>query len=173
LTDLSAVEITDLFQTVQHVQRMLARRYFPPAIFQAQSAENHAPVTTSVFTGRTDTIAPPEAGSFNIAIQDGAGAGQTVPHVHVHVIPRIRGLTAKEDDRPSDDLYDGMAAEEGNVGGALWDREMKKRPVSGGSFPRIEDAMRNSRSMDEMVAEAEIYKAVLRDMDKEEKNLVG
>jgi diadenosine tetraphosphate (Ap4A) HIT family hydrolase len=26
--------------------------------------------------------------SLNIAIQDGASAGQTVPHVHVHILPR-------------------------------------------------------------------------------------
>jgi len=28
---------------------------------------------------------------FNIGLNDGAAAGQTVPHVHVHVIPRYRG----------------------------------------------------------------------------------
>jgi diadenosine tetraphosphate (Ap4A) HIT family hydrolase len=29
--------------------------------------------------------------SFNIGINDGAAAGQTVPHLHVHLIPRFRG----------------------------------------------------------------------------------
>ncbi len=29
--------------------------------------------------------------SFNIGINDGPAAGQTVPHVHVHLIPRYRG----------------------------------------------------------------------------------
>ncbi len=28
---------------------------------------------------------------FNIGINDGATAGQTVPHLHVHLIPRYRG----------------------------------------------------------------------------------
>ncbi len=28
---------------------------------------------------------------YNIAINDGVAAGQTVPHVHVHVIPRYEG----------------------------------------------------------------------------------
>ena len=28
---------------------------------------------------------------YNIGINDGAAAGQTVPHVHVHVIPRYLG----------------------------------------------------------------------------------
>jgi len=28
---------------------------------------------------------------FNIGINDGAAAGQTVPHLHVHLIPRYKG----------------------------------------------------------------------------------
>lgn len=28
---------------------------------------------------------------YNIGINDGADAGQTVPHLHVHLIPRYRG----------------------------------------------------------------------------------
>ena len=28
---------------------------------------------------------------FNIGVNDGVAAGQTVPHVHVHVIPRFSG----------------------------------------------------------------------------------
>jgi diadenosine tetraphosphate (Ap4A) HIT family hydrolase len=29
--------------------------------------------------------------AFNIGINDGPAAGQTVPHVHIHLIPRYRG----------------------------------------------------------------------------------
>jgi diadenosine tetraphosphate (Ap4A) HIT family hydrolase len=32
--------------------------------------------------------------SFNIGIKDGAAAGQTVPHAHIHVIPRFAGDVA-------------------------------------------------------------------------------
>jgi diadenosine tetraphosphate (Ap4A) HIT family hydrolase len=28
---------------------------------------------------------------YNIGINDGAAAGQTVPHLHVHLIPRFAG----------------------------------------------------------------------------------
>ncbi len=28
---------------------------------------------------------------FNVGLNDGAAAGQTVPHVHLHLIPRFRG----------------------------------------------------------------------------------
>jgi len=29
--------------------------------------------------------------AFNLGLNDGAAAGQTVPHVHLHLIPRYRG----------------------------------------------------------------------------------
>lgn len=32
--------------------------------------------------------------AYNIGINDGAEAGQTVPHLHVHLIPRYEGDTA-------------------------------------------------------------------------------
>lgn len=43
-----------------------------------------------------------KADSLNIAIQDGPEAGQTVPHLHTHVIPRYR--TGNVGDRIYDDL---------------------------------------------------------------------
>lgn len=153
LTDLSLPEVTDLFATVQRVQRMLARHYFPaPGL---QDAHRQGP-----------------GGSFNIAVQDGPEAGQTVPHVHVHVIPRVRGLSSKPEDTAGDELYEQMAREEGNVGGALWDRQQQERqptgarPVAGGAFDRIEDSQRKARSMQEMVAEAEVFRRALREMEE-------
>jgi diadenosine tetraphosphate (Ap4A) HIT family hydrolase len=29
--------------------------------------------------------------SYNIGINDGSAAGQTVPHLHIHLIPRFKG----------------------------------------------------------------------------------
>ncbi|KAI1802784.1 HIT-like protein [Daldinia bambusicola] len=164
LTELSAPEITDLFRAVQRVQRMLARHYF-----SSPSPSSSSPKREQGQDG------VPEAGSFNIAIQDGAEAGQTVSHVHVHVIPRIRGSTAKEESGPGDQIYESMAAEEGNVGGALWDRELNKlrqqlgsRPQPGGSFPSIEDSERHPRTAEEMEAEAEMFRKVLEEMGEDE-----
>ncbi|PHH76792.1 hypothetical protein CDD80_1204 [Ophiocordyceps camponoti-rufipedis] len=82
LLDLSANETADLFQTVQLVQRLLTRVYLS------------------------------DGGGFNVAVQDGPEAGQTVPHVHVHVLPRVSG-----DMESPDDVYHLLAGEEGNVGG--------------------------------------------------------
>ncbi len=158
ITDLSATELTDLFSAVQRVQRMLARYYFS----QARSQD-----PGQIETGAETSALPPptpDAGSFNIAVQDGAEAGQTVPHVHVHVIPRIRGATAKDSHTQGDAIYDLMAAEAGNVGGALWDKVMKSRPQPGGGFPRVEDPDRLARSMGEMEAEADAYRDVLASM---------
>ena len=157
LTDLSPAELTDLFSAVQRVERMLARHYFsrPPS-----SSTQDRPV--------------PESGSFNIALQDGPEAGQTVAHVHVHVIPRIRGYTAKPGTPGAgggDELYEKMAGEEGNVGGALWDRDRERdegRPKPGGGFPPVEDADRKARRAEEMREEAEVYRAVLEEMEREE-----
>ncbi|KJZ79762.1 hypothetical protein HIM_00476 [Hirsutella minnesotensis 3608] len=132
LTDLSAGETADLFTAVQLAQRMLARVYLDAS-----------------------------GGSFTVAVQDGPEAGQTVPHVHVHVIPRVR-----DDMGPgasTDDVYVRMASEQGNVGGALWDRE-QARPAPGGGMPRIDDADRAPRTAGQMNGEAERYREALREM---------
>lgn len=123
-----------MFSAVQLTQRLLSRVYFPNA--------------------------DPLAGSFNVALQDGPEAGQTVPHVHVHVIPRTAGDLPR-----SDDVYLGLAGEDGNVGGALWDTV--PRPVPGGAMPRIEDEDRKARTVEEMNAEAEMYRNVLKEMGVE------
>lgn len=136
LTDMSAEETADLFTTVQLMQRLLARAYFPTP--------------------------DPDAGSFSVAVQDGAAAGQTVPHVHVHVIPRQAG-----DLGTPDVVYVKMAGEDGNVGGALWDQEVRRRPVPGGSMPRVDDEDRRPRTEKEMMEETEMYKALLREMGVE------
>ncbi|OTB07497.1 hypothetical protein M426DRAFT_317803 [Hypoxylon sp. CI-4A] len=173
LTELSAPELTDLFQAVQRVQRMLARRYFSASPEELEI--DAAPRKTINGDGKHHADGTPEAGSFNIAIQDGAEAGQTVSHVHVHVIPRIRGATAKEAPGPGDQIYESMAAEDGNVGGALYDQELKKfrsklgdRPEAGGGFPSIEDKERHPRSAKEMEAEAKMFRGVLEEMGETE-----
>eukprot|EP00170_Pyropia_yezoensis_P007754 contig_31900_g7779 len=45
------------------------------------------------------------ASGLTLVVQDGAAAGQTVPHVHVHLIPRHAGDFAR-----NDDVYDAVDA---------------------------------------------------------------
>ena len=130
LTDLTTDEVTDLFSTVQKVQKMLACTYFSNPESKHQGK--------------------PMDGSFNIAIQDGPDAGQSVPHLHCHIIPRVKG------DATGDEVYDRMASDEGNVGGALWDRD--HRPRGRGHFPKIEDAARKPRTAGAMAEEAQFFR---------------
>ncbi|RKF74439.1 Bis-tetraphosphatase [Golovinomyces cichoracearum] len=127
LTELSHDEVTDLFTTVQRVQNMLAKHYFKGDHLQGR----------------------PEDGSFNIAIQDGKEAGQTVPHVHCHVIPRTK------QDILGDGVYQKLENEEGNVGAGLYDM---KRPEQHGKFPVIENSAKKPRSPVEMKSEAVLFR---------------
>eukprot|EP00536_Pseudo-nitzschia_multiseries_P018035 jgi/Psemu1/227558/e_gw1.2077.8.1 len=47
----------------------------------------------------------PGTTAFNVAVQDGRAAGQSVPHVHVHLLPRAGG-----DLERNDDIYDALEA---------------------------------------------------------------
>lgn len=94
-----------------------------------------------------------EASSLNIALQDGPEAGQSVPHVHAHIIPRKRlDLEARGG---ADAIYGMLEGEEGDVGAHLTEEVAKanranKRP----KFPTIEESARNARSEEEMAEEA-------------------
>ena len=138
-TDLSANEVTDLYLTVQKVQKMLARVYFTD-----KNAEKGA-------------VGKVEDGAFNLAMQDGVSAGQTVPHVHCHIIPRT-----KESSGVGDQIYERLEGEDGNVGGVLWDRS---RPVPGGKMARIDDDQRKIRPDEEMSKEAKFYREQMKLVD--------
>jgi diadenosine tetraphosphate (Ap4A) HIT family hydrolase len=61
------------------------------SFFDLHSAERNAILTLldemrSEIQRKDDTVA-----GFNIGVNDGEAAGQSVPHVHVHLIPRRRG----------------------------------------------------------------------------------
>lgn len=70
------------------------------------------------------------------AIQDGRDAGQTVDHVHVHVLPRRRGDFAR-----NDEIYDAL------------DRHQVK-PFA------VDDAARVARTEEQMFAEADAFRAL-------------
>ena len=87
------------------------------------------------------------ATSLNIAIQDGAAAGQSVPHVHTHIIPRKQ--SDLDHKGGSDAIYGMLDGEDGDIGNHLLERASGKS-----KFPAM-DNERKPRTEEEMCAEAE------------------
>ncbi|XP_074568583.1 bifunctional bis(5'-adenosyl)-triphosphatase/adenylylsulfatase FHIT [Curcuma longa] len=77
-----------------------------------------------------------KASSLTFTIQDGPQAGQTVPHVHIHVLPRRSGDFTK-----NDEIYDEIDSKE---------KEMKEKLDL--------DKERKDRTPEEMAQEAEAYR---------------
>ncbi|KAL3439499.1 HIT-like domain-containing protein [Aspergillus tetrazonus] len=94
------------------------------------------------------------ASSLNIAIQDGTEAGQSVPHVHAHIIPR-----KKRDLDSTDEIYDKLDGEEGDLA-----RGLKGRQGNDRERLRVDDEERVARGPEEMEAEAIM---LAREMEKE------
>jgi bis(5'-adenosyl)-triphosphatase len=82
--------------------------------------------------------------SLTIAIQDGPQAGQSVAHLHVHIIPRRLNDWAR-----NDDIYDKLSESETNLGEAV------TRPV-------FDNESRQARSLDEMHEEATMLNGILK-----------
>ncbi|WCJ34902.1 Bis(5'-adenosyl)-triphosphatase [Euphorbia peplus] len=80
-----------------------------------------------------------QATSLTFTIQDGPEAGQTVPHVHIHILPRKGG-----DFQNNDEIYDAIDGKE---------KELKEKLDL--------DKERKDRSMDEMAQEAAQYRSLL------------
>jgi bis(5'-adenosyl)-triphosphatase len=102
------------------------------------------------------------AEAFNVAVQDGKAAGQSVPHVHVHVIPRKKG-----DKGGGDKVHEWLEGEEGNVGAH------QREGVAGGEREVggwVKDEDRKPRGMEEMEAEAKwLREEMEKDAREEEK----
>jgi bis(5'-adenosyl)-triphosphatase len=114
-----------------------------------------------------------EASSLNIAIQDGLNAGQSVPHVHAHLIPR-RG--ADLDARGGKDaIYSMLDGDEGDLGRIHRETESEEERAKKmtpnnhrrSGFPAVDNDRRVARSEEEMTREAAM---LAREMEKEPKD---
>jgi diadenosine tetraphosphate (Ap4A) HIT family hydrolase len=99
-----------------------------------------------------------KATSLNIAIQDGPDAGQSVPHLHVHIIPRSKGDL--NDRGGSDAIYDMMEGEEGNIGKHLNEKDEGAKRWTG---PDADE--RKPRSEEEMREEAVVLRREMESLD--------
>ncbi|KAF2824402.1 HIT-like protein [Ophiobolus disseminans] len=98
------------------------------------------------------------ASSLNIAIQDGVDAGQSVPHVHAHIIPRKKDDL--EDKGGTDAIYGMMEGEDADLNKQLVDKERAARAEleeaeKKGGFPAVDNDARKPRGDGEMQREAE------------------
>jgi superfamily II DNA or RNA helicase/HKD family nuclease/diadenosine tetraphosphate (Ap4A) HIT family hydrolase len=71
---------------------LLVTRRHVASWFDATDAERQA-LTEAVQSTRQEILRRHAPDGFNIGVNVGEAAGQTVPHLHVHVIPRYRGDT--------------------------------------------------------------------------------
>jgi len=55
------------------------------------TVEEFAELRDILETVQDELLAAQNAEGFNIGVNEGEVAGQTVPHLHIHVIPRYRG----------------------------------------------------------------------------------
>jgi len=135
LADLKDEEYDDLWRSVKMVQHVLQQCYHTIA------ADNH--VNGAV---RTDSF------GFNVAVQDGPAAGQSVPHVHVHILPRNGG-----DFQRNDDIYDAL--QDWAPTNALAEDKIENGRGRG-SLLVPSDENRRDRTMQEMEDEASRYRSM-------------
>lgn len=81
--------IRDAFPISSGHTLIVARRHIG-SLFELSDEESHA-LLRLLAEAKTSLAAAYRPDGFNIGINDGAAAGQTVPHLHVHLIPRYAG----------------------------------------------------------------------------------
>ena len=91
----------------------------------------------------------PETTAFNVAVQDGRAAGQSVPHAHVHILPRTTG-----DYAVNDQIYTDLEE---------WAPRDELRVVHA-KMDVPDDAARRDRTRQEMADEAALYRNIVREL---------
>lgn len=84
-----AVVIRDGFPVSPGHTLIIPRRHV--GSFFAVSAAERASLLSLLDRAQARLAAELSPAGFNIGINDGAAAGQTVPHLHIHLIPRFAG----------------------------------------------------------------------------------
>jgi bis(5'-adenosyl)-triphosphatase len=128
LAELSDDAYTDLWHTVRHVQTQVLAKSYP------------------------------QTSAYNVAVQDGRAAGQSVPHVHVHILPRHSTDTYNAAGR-NDDIYTDLEAWAPRPD-LVVDKQQQQQELQ---VPQ--DGDRRDRTLQEMADEAAMYRKVLSGED--------
>ena len=99
------------------------------------------------------------------SMQDGRAAGQSVPHVHVHVVPRADGDLAN-----NDDIYGMLEGSETALGGAEVGSCSGQTALAVDAGARtsaqiLPPALRRDRSAEEQAAEAAVYRRKFEELE--------
>ncbi len=84
-----AVLIRDAFPVSPGHSLVIPKRHLG-SFFDATEAERHS-LMALLDEAKRRAAAEFAPDGFNLGINDGAAAGQTVPHLHIHLIPRFAG----------------------------------------------------------------------------------
>jgi bis(5'-adenosyl)-triphosphatase len=132
MDELTDEEYVDLWKSVRVVQRVLKEHY-------------HRTTDTDRTTTTTTSITCSTISAFNVAVQDGRAAGQSVPHVHVHILPRTGGEFER-----NDDIYDKLEE---------W--APRDDDLNNQSFSVPDDTDRVDRTNEQMAEEAFAYRQIV------------
>ncbi|KAJ3387722.1 hypothetical protein HDU84_000601 [Entophlyctis sp. JEL0112] len=176
--DLSDAESVDLVRAARAICTVIEREY------RAESMTITIQARRLCFSAHSSLLCPfistypnPPRHSFSmyyilarlLTDPDGPAAGQTVPHVHVHIIPRRKGDWAD-----NDDIYPAINAHERKLATALVDQNDSKgisaesaaSVVKTGRVDASED--RPARTQQEMADEAARLRPFFREFDLDE-----
>ncbi|KAG9007808.1 hypothetical protein FRB94_001708 [Tulasnella sp. JGI-2019a] len=99
-----------------------------------------------------------KANALTVAVQDGEAAGQSVPHLHVHILPR----KWVDFDGHNDRVYPALEANEEDLSKGLPRLEQQSEARQRAEI-KVDDAAREPRSLEDMEKEAswlsEFFKA--------------
>lgn len=84
-----AILIADAFPVSTGHSLVIPKRHM--ASFFDATAGERAAMLELLDLARATVLRSHRPDAFNIGINDGAAAGQTVPHLHMHLIPRYQG----------------------------------------------------------------------------------
>jgi len=88
-TSASALAFRDAFPISPGHTLVIPKRHVK-SIFELENAERDD-LFQALSRARSDLVSEMKPDGFNVGINDGQMAGQTVMHLHVHLIPRFEG----------------------------------------------------------------------------------